>query len=132
MAALLLVAASCSKEQSIETPDTPEAPEIEGHYLAAYQADTKVGFDENGSGYWHYGDRIGLLADSKLEDGVYFNNVFTLADGGGSAKATFWGEGAITSYATFPYNEKNSMAFEKLYYYFPDTYTLTSVNTHQT
>lgn len=135
-AMLLLTAASCSKEQKIETPDTEEqeieTSDTEEHYITAYQAGTRVGYDKNGAAYWHYGDQIGLLADSKLEDGVYFNNVFTLADGGGTSKATFYGKGAITSYATYPYNEKNYLAFERLYYYFPDTYTLTSVNTHQT
>ncbi len=121
---IAIIGVSCAKVQDpAVTPDTPS-----GNYITACQG-TKVGFDEEGVGYWHVDDAIGLLE----ADGTHFTGKYVLADGDGEAQAEFWGTAAVTAYATCPYNEKNYLEDDgedaTLIYNLPAEYTLSRVNT---
>ena len=87
--------------------------------------DTRVGFTEEGKGYWQANDAIGVWSkgDNKF-------NSFALASSAGEATATFIGTvvNGVGDYAVYPYNEKHSLQDNVLTYYLPEEYTYTSVD----
>ncbi len=86
---------------------------------------TRVGFTDNGKGYWQTNDAIGVWSkgDNKF-------NSFALTSGNGETTATFSGTvyNGVGKYAVYPYNENHSMAGTTLTYNLPDSYTYSSVD----
>ena len=86
---------------------------------------TRVGFDENGKGYWQANDAIGVWSngDSKF-------NSFSLASGAGETSATFSGTvtNGVGTYAVYPYNENDKLDGTSLTYHLPEKYVYTSVD----
>lgn len=83
---------------------------------------TKVGFDENNSFYWHKNDRIGVLTENGFKE-------MTLNDGyEGKAYGVFSGdfEEEIGDYAVYPYGA-HSVNGQTLTYVLPSSYAYTSI-----
>lgn len=86
---------------------------------------TRVGFTEEGKGYWQTNDAIGVWSK-----GDYKFSSFALVSSAGEATATFCGKvvNGVGDYAVYPYNENHNLSGSSLTYYLPNTYTYTSVD----
>ncbi len=129
--AVLLVACSSDGTDAVD-PTTATAQSLTAYYPGydeTANAQTRVGFDKDGNGYWHEGDVIGVWSDT---EGKF--KPFTVSDGAGTGKATFTGtmKGKIANYAVvlYPYSEKHNIDDTEgtATYNFPNSYTLTSVD----
>ena len=120
----VLLAASCQKNEADQEPahDNPEHVKVLTVGVDDEQQ-TKVGFDENNSFYWHTGDQIGVLTSGGLKamtlDGQYHKK----------ATGVFYGDFQedIGEYVVYPYGEH---IFENglLTYVLPSSYTYTSID----
>ena len=65
----IFLAASCQRE---ELPGSPEINDTQKTLAVgvADEADSRVGFDENKSFYWHQGDRIGVMTSAGFREMV--------------------------------------------------------------
>ena len=86
------------------------------------EADTKVGFDESNSFYWHKGDKVGVLTSAGLKEMALMDNYHKKPSG------VFVGnfEEEIGDFVVYPYG---SHAFENglLTFNLPQSYTYTSI-----
>ena len=83
---------------------------------------TRVGFDENNSFYWHEGDKIGVLTENGFKE-------MTLNDGyQGQASGVFTGdfEEEMGDYVVYPYGT-HVMDSGQLTYVLPSTYAYASI-----
>ena len=120
----VLLAASCQKNEADQEPahDNPEHVKVLTVGVDDEQQ-TKVGFDENNSFYWHTGDQIGVLTSGGLKamtlDGQYHKK----------ATGVFYGDFQedIGEYVVYPYGDH---IFENglLTYVLPSSYTYTSID----
>ena len=120
MAFAILLAFSCQRDElrdeavsSLKTLKVGVADELQ----------TRVGFDENNSFYWHKGDRIGVLTSAGFK-------VMTLDqqyDGQGTG--VFTGEFAedIGDYVVYPYGDHFIDEGGQLVYVLPSSYTYASI-----
>ena len=100
MAFAVLLAASCQKNESSDE-SSYEKP---GHSKTltvgvADETQTRVGFDENNSFYWHRGDRIGVLTSSGLKQMTLDDQYHQKASG------VFYGDfqEELGEYVVYPY-----------------------------
>lgn len=120
----VLLAASCHKNEADQEPahDNPEHVKVLTVGVDDEQQ-TKVGFDENNSFYWHTGDQIGVLTSGGQKamtlDGQYHKK----------ATGVFYGDFQedIGEYVVYPYGDH---IFENglLTYVLPSSYTYTSID----
>ncbi len=106
-----------------------EATEGETVSVKAVQGGSRVGFDQEGVGFWQQEDTIGVWSDY---DKKYIP--FVISDGVGTSEATFTAKMVGkpgTAIAVYPYNEKHEYQEEngELIHYFPSSYTFTHVDT---
>ena len=120
LAFAILLAASCQKN---------EFPEDSAHEnyktLTAGAADdtqTRVGFDENYSFYWHKGDKIGVLTSAGLKEMTLFDQYHKQASG------VFYGEFQedFSEYVVYPYGN-HLINNGQLTFSLPSSYTYVSI-----
>ena len=120
LAVAIFLAASCQKNES------PEDSAYENYKTLTAGADdeaqTRVGFDENYSFYWHKGDKIGVLTSAGLKEMTLYDQYHKQASG------VFYGEFLedFGDYVVYPYG---SHLFEngRLTFTLPSSYTYTSI-----
>lgn len=118
----MLLAASCQKD---ETPDGTEIEKSQYKILTvgvAEEPDTRVGFDENNSFYWHMGDSIGVLTSAGFRKMILDDQYHKKASG--VFTGTFAEE--FGDYVVYPYGE-HTMENGQLTFVLPDSYTYTSI-----
>ena len=118
----MLLAASCQKD---ETPGGTEIDNSQYRTLTvgvADEPDTRVGFDENNSFYWHMGDKIGVLTSGGFREMVLDDQYHKKASG--VFTGTFTEE--FGDYVVYPYGE-HTMENGQLTFVLPDSYTYTSI-----
>lgn len=118
----MLLAASCQKD---ETPDGTEIEKSRYKILTvgvAEEPDTRVGFDENNSFYWHMGDSIGVLTSAGFRKMILDDQYHKKASG--VFTGTFAEE--FGDYVVYPYGE-HTMENGQLTFVLPDSYTYTSI-----
>jgi len=120
MAFAILLAFSCQRD---ELRDEAVLPVKTLEVGVADESQTKVGFDDSNSFYWHKGDRIGVLTSAGFK-------VMTLDqqyDGQGTG--VFTGEFAedIGDYAVYPYGDHFIDGNGQLVYVLPSSYTYASI-----
>lgn len=117
-----LLAASCQKNDFTEEPlaDTQ-------HYRTltvgvADEPQTRVGFDENNSFYWHKGDKIGVLTSAGLKEMTLDEQYHKMASG------VFYGDFTeeIGDYAVYPYGG-HQIENGQLTFILPTTYDYASI-----
>lgn len=86
------------------------------------ESDTRVGFDENNSFYWHKGDKIGVLTSSGFREMTLLDNYHKKPSG------VFLGnfQEEIGEYVVFPYGN-HMMENGVLTFVLPSSYTYTSI-----
>lgn len=86
------------------------------------ESDTRVGFDENNSFYWHKGDKIGVLTSSGFREMTLLDNYHKKPSG------VFVGnfQEEIGEYVVFPYGN-HMMENGVLTFVLPSSYTYTSI-----
>ena len=123
MAVAMFLAVSCQRDELQQAP----IPEVTSHYRTltvgmADEAETRVGFDENNSFYWHGGDKVGVLTVNGFKE-------MTLADGyHGQATGVFTGEfeEEIGDYVVYPHGA-HMLDNGQLTYVLPSSYTYASI-----
>lgn len=105
------------------------APQVVDAMLSATvegNSGTRVGFDESGSFYWSFGDKLGVTTSVNTEK----FSVLTLSSGGGTGSGTFNGQvsGEIYGYAVYPYSESHSISGSTLSYNLASNYTYEKVD----
>lgn len=123
MAVAMFLAVSCQRDELQQAP----TPEVTSRYKiltvgVADEAETRVGFDENNSFYWHGGDKVGVLTVNGFKE-------MTLADGyHGQATGVFTGEfeEEIGDYVVYPHGA-HMLDNGQLIYVLPSSYTYTSI-----
>ena len=123
MAFAVLLAASCQKNESSDE-SSYEKP---GHSKTltvgvADETQTRVGFDENNSFYWHRGDRIGVLTSSGLKQMTLDDQYHQKASG------VFYGDfqEELGEYVVYPYGN-HLIANGLLTFILPSSYIYTSI-----
>ena len=123
MALAILLASACQKNE-IQENELPQA-EKNLRVLTVGVADgqqTRVGFGEDNSFYWHSGDRIGVITVNGFKE-------MTLNDGyHGQATGVFTGqfEEEPGDYVVYPHGA-HSMTDGQLTYVLPSSYTYDSI-----
>ena len=123
MAVAMFLAVSCQRDELQQDP----IPEVTSRYKiltvgVADEAETRVGFDENNSFYWHGGDKVGVLTVNGFKE-------MTLADGyHGQATGVFTGEfeEEIGDYVVYPHGA-HMLDNGQLTYVLPSSYTYASI-----
>lgn len=115
-----LMTASCQKDE-IQDDVMPVSQKFY-RTLTVGMAETKVGFDENNSFYWHRGDRIGALTSAGFKEMLLDESY------GGKSSGTFVGDfqEEIGEWVVYPYGSHIYTA-DLLTYVLPDTYTYASI-----
>jgi hypothetical protein len=120
MAFAMLLAFSCQKAE-LQDEATPGD---EKHYqtLTVGAAETKVGFDQNNSFYWHRGDRIAVLTSDGFKEMILDDSYH------GRSSGVFTGEFTeeIGDYVLYPSGE-HTLTTGHLTYILPETYAYTSI-----
>ena len=85
-------------------------------------ADTKVGFDDNNSFYWHRGDRIGVFTSAGFREMVLDESY------DGQSSGTFVGDfpEETGEWVVYPFGT-HTITDDQLTYVLPDTYTYSSI-----
>ena len=124
-----LALTACSSDESTGSTATPQVVNITFTQPSANnKAASRMGFDGEGTGYWHQGDAISLYYYNS-DEGEKFAKL-TLTDGAGTSTATFTGttdyniDNAPTVVAFYPYNENNQVKSM----YLPDSYSYNGVD----
>ena len=123
MAVAMFLAVSCQRDELQQDP----IPEVTSRYKiltvgVADEAETRVGFDENNSFYWHGGDKVGVLTVNGFKE-------MTLADGyHGQVTGVFTGEfeEEIGDYVVYPHGA-HMLDNGQLTYVLPSSYTYASI-----
>ena len=117
----IFLAASCQREK---LPGGPEINDTQKTLAVgvADEADSRVGFDENKSFYWHQGDRIGVMTSAGFREMVLGDQYHKKAVG------VFTGNFAedIGGYVIYPYGT-HRMENGLLKYVLPSSYTYESI-----
>ncbi len=119
----VLLAASCQKNELTEDSEYENAQ----HYRMLTvgvddEQQTKVGFDENNSFYWHKGDRIGVLTAAGLKEMTLDEQYHKKPSG------VFYGDFIedLGEYVVYPYGN-HLFANGQLTFVLPSSYTYTSI-----
>ncbi len=123
MALAMFLAAACQREDIQEE----RIPEVRTHYKTlnvgvADEPETRVGFDEDNSFYWHGGDKVGVLTVNGFKE-------MTVGDEyHGQATGVFTGdfEEEIGDYVVYPHGA-HILDNGQLIYVLPESYTYTSI-----
>ena len=123
MALAMFLAAACQREDIQEE----RIPEVRTHYKTlnvgvADEPETRVGFDEDNSFYWHGGDKVGVLTVNGFKE-------MTVGDEyHGQATGVFTGdfEEEIGDYVVYPHGA-HILDNGQLTYVLPESYTYTSI-----
>ena len=123
MALAMFLAAACQREDVQEE----RIPEVRTHYRTlnvgvADEPETRVGFDEDNSFYWHGGDKVGVLTVNGFKE-------MTVGDEyHGQATGVFTGdfEEEIGDYVVYPHGA-HILDNGQLTYVLPESYTYTSI-----
>ena len=119
----VLLAASCQKNEAYQEPahDNPEHVKVLTVGVDDEQQ-TKVGFDENYSFYWHKGDKIGVLTAAGLKEMTLYDQYHKQASG------VFYGEFKedFGDYVVYPYGN-HLIENGQLTFVLPASYTYASI-----
>ena len=123
MAIAMFLAFSCQREDV----QGERSPEVRTHYRTlnvgvADEPETRVGFDEDNSFYWHGGDKVGVLTVNGFKE-------MTIGDEyHGQATGVFTGdfEEEIGDYVVYPHGA-HILDNGQLTYVLPSSYTYTSI-----
>lgn len=115
-----LMTVSCQKDE-IQDDVKPMSQKFY-HTLTVGMADTKVGFDENNSFYWHRGDRIGVFTSAGFREMVLDESY------DGQSSGTFVGDfpEETGEWVVYPFGT-HTITDDQLTYVLPDTYTYSSI-----
>lgn len=124
MAFAMLLALSCQRNEFQE--DTA-VHDVTGHHKVlivgvAEEGETRIGFDEDNSFYWHKGDRIGVITSSGFKEMVLDDQYHRQSSG------VFTGdfEEEIGDYIVYPYGG-HVLENGQLTYTLPTSYTYASI-----
>ena len=122
MAVAMLLAVSCQKNEIQDGP----CPEMTGNVrtltVGMEDPNTRVGFDENNSFYWHKGDRIGVLTVNGFREMA----LDEASQGQGTGVFVGYFEEDMGDYVVYPHGA-HSVEGDQLAYYLPSSYTYASI-----
>jgi hypothetical protein len=120
MAFAMLLAFSCQKTELQD--EAMPGDEKHSQTLTVGAAETKVGFDQNNSFYWHRGDRIAVLTSDGFKEMILDDSYH------GRSSGVFTGEFTeeIGDYVLYPFAE-HTLTSGQLTYILPDTYAYASI-----
>lgn len=121
IALAILLAVSCQRNELPEE-NSHKGTEKTLTVGVVDESDTRVGFDENNSFYWHKGDKIGVLTSSGFREMTLLDNYHKKPSG------VFVGnfQEEIGEYVVFPYGN-HMMENGVLTFVLPSSYTYTSI-----
>lgn len=123
--AALALMVSCQQEQFEDNslPENVEHIRILSIGAVQPEQDTRVGFDETNSFYWHSGDRVGVQTENGFKEMVLQDEY------AGKPSGVFEGnfEEDMMSYVVYPHQEFHSIDGETLRYHLPDSYVYENI-----
>lgn len=127
MAVAMLLALSCQKDEFQEDA----VPDGAGHLKTltvgvADEPDTRVGFDETNSFYWHRGNRIGVITTAGFKEMVIGEQYHKQSSG------VFTGDFAeeMGDYVVYPYGG-HRLVDGQLIYVLPASYTYNTIEAEE-
>lgn len=123
MAGAMLLALSCQKDEFQEDAVQDGAGHLKTLTVGvADEPDTRVGFDETNSFYWHKGDRIGVITDAGFKEMVIGDQYHRQSSG------VFTGdfEEDMGDYVVYPYGD-HGLADGQLTYVLSASYTYNTI-----
>lgn len=123
--AALALMVSCQQEQFEDNslPENVEHKRILSIGAVQPEQDTRVGFDETNSFYWHSGDRVGVQTKNGFKEMVLQDEY--AGKPSGVFEGTF--EEEMMSYVVYPHQESHSIESEVLTYILPDSYVYETI-----